>query len=91
MMAGPSVNEHHLIPKSKKGKDTITLHTICHSKIHSLFSENELRDHYHTIERLKAHPEMDKFLRWVAKKDPEYRDRNRASNARKAAKRQRRR
>jgi hypothetical protein len=31
-MPGPSINEHHLIPKSKKGKDTVTLHTICHSK-----------------------------------------------------------
>ena len=36
------IDEHHLIPKTFKGKETITLHRICHEKIHSTFSEREL-------------------------------------------------
>lgn len=89
LIPGPSVNEHHLVPKSKKGSETVTLHVVCHGKIHSLFTENELRDHYHTIERLRAHPDMAAFLRWVARKPPEFRDGHRASARKKALKRRR--
>ena len=62
MLVGNSVNEHHLIPKTFKGKETVTLHKICHSKIHSVFTERELFNHFHTVERLRDHPEMEKFI-----------------------------
>lgn len=87
MFAGKSVNEHHLIPKSLKGRETITLHRICHSKIHSILTERELFTHYHTIERLTGHPEMEKFIKWVRKKEPEYVGRNRWTNDRKKRRR----
>ena len=70
MVSGPSVNLHHLIPRTYKGTDTVALHRICHSKIHSVLSEKELRDHYHTIDRLRSHPEIARFIRWVARKPP---------------------
>ena len=79
LVAGGTINEHHLTPKSYKGKETITLHKICHSKIHSVFTEKELHDHYHTIDRLLEHPEIENFVKWVRKKDPEFMDRNRAT------------
>lgn len=84
MIAGKSVNEHHLIPKTYKGTTTITIHVICHTKIHSIFSEKELNNFYNTPERIRSHPEMEKFIAWVAKKDPEFRDRNKPTNLRKA-------
>ena len=40
LIPGPSVDKHHLVPNSKKGKETVTLHKICHSKLHSVFTEN---------------------------------------------------
>lgn len=80
LIEGPTVNEHHLLPKSLKGKDTITLHKICHSKIHSVFTERELFNYYHTIERLLENEEIQKFVKWVAKKEPEYRGKNRRMN-----------
>ena len=66
-----TISKHHLIPKSKGGKNTptILIHNICHQKIHSVFTEKELRDEYHTVEKLKQHEEMQKFIKWVAKKD----------------------
>lgn len=82
LVAGKSVNEHHLIPKTYKGTETITIHVVCHTKIHSVFSEKELFTHYNTVERLRAHPEMAKFIAWVQKKDPEFRDRNKPTKAR---------
>lgn len=81
MVAGSTVNEHHLVPKTYKGKDTITIHIVCHTKIHSLFTEKELAAHYHTVERLRDHPEMAKFIKWIRKKDPEFRTRNETSKS----------
>jgi 5-methylcytosine-specific restriction endonuclease McrA len=79
LVPGPSVNAHHLVPRTYGGQETVTLHRICHSKIHSLFDAQELRDRYFTIARLRAHPEIAKFVRWVRKKDPEYVGRNATS------------
>jgi hypothetical protein len=79
LIEGPSVNEHHLLPKTFKGKETVLIHKICHSKIHSVFTERELLNFYHTIDRLLAHEEIAKFVNWVQKKDPEYRDGNHAT------------
>ncbi|RYF97373.1 MAG: HNH endonuclease [Chitinophagaceae bacterium] len=69
-------NKHHLIPVSKGGKHTptIILHKICHDKIHAVLSEIELKREYHTIEKLSKHPEIEKFIRWVRNKEPEFYD-----------------
>jgi hypothetical protein len=50
---------------------------ICHRKIHAVLSEKELRDYWHTAERLRAHPELRRFVRWLARKPPEFMDRHR--------------
>ncbi len=72
------ISKHHLIPKSRGGKhtDTVLLHNICHQKIHSVFTEKELRDEFHTVEKLTEHEEMRKFIRWVAKKDINFYQKN---------------
>lgn len=74
-LAEPS-NRHHLIPLSKGGKHTPTvlMHKICHNKIHAVFTEAELRQYYHTIERLLEHEEIARFVKWVQKKEPEFYD-----------------
>lgn len=77
MVPGPSVDLHHLIPKSKKGKDTVYIHKICHRKVHSVFTEKELEKEWNTIEKLKSNPEISKFVKWVSKKDPEFLDSSR--------------
>lgn len=71
-------NRHHLLPLSKGGKGTTTvlLHKICHDKIHSVFTEMELKRHYNTIESLQQHEEISSFIRWVARKEPEFYDKS---------------
>lgn len=71
-------NRHHLIPVSKGGKHTTTLllHKVCHDKIHAVFTETELKRHYHTIDRLQAHEEVSKFLKWVRRKEPQFYDKS---------------
>jgi hypothetical protein len=72
LLGTQSIDEHHLVPKTFKGKETVTLHKICHRKVHSVLTERELANHYNTIQRLLEHTEIQKFVAWVAKKPPEY-------------------
>ncbi len=74
-LAEPS-NRHHLVPLSKGGKggEILIMHKICHTKIHSVLTENELKTYYHTIERLQGQEEIEKFIKWVSKKPPEFYD-----------------
>ncbi len=55
----------------------VELHNICHQKIHSLFSERELKDYYHSIARLHEHEDIQKFVRWVRRKHPDFYQYNR--------------
>lgn len=72
LIPGKSVNAHHLIPKLKGGKDAYPVHKVCHAKIHATWDESQLRDEYNTWEKIREAPEMQTFIRWVRKKDPEY-------------------
>lgn len=77
LLAPPS-NKHHLVPLSKGGKatPTILLHKVCHDKIHSVFREGELKRYYHTIDRILEREEMQKFVKWLQRKPPEYYDKS---------------
>ena len=73
------LSKHHLIPKSKGGRHspTILIHNICHQKIHSVFTEKELKNHYNTVEKLLANEAMSKFVKWVGKKHIDFYEVNR--------------
>ena len=73
LIPGKSINKHHLVPKTFGGRDTYWIHVVCHSKIHSVFSNRELLNEYNTFERLQSHPEIQKFIRWIRRKPPEFR------------------
>ena len=74
MIAGPSVDRHHWIPRRRGGQAWSWLHTVCHRKIHALFDERTLARRYPTAEALKEVPEMRAFLAWVRKKPPDFLD-----------------
>ena len=75
---------HHLVPKSRGGVETVTLHRICHRQVHAVLTETELERHYSTIESLKGHPELSRFLAWVEGKPDDFYERTRKSNRLKA-------
>ncbi len=75
---GMPYDEHHIVPKSKGGRETVTLHRICHSKIHSVFSLTELRNHYNNINSIKKHEEIKKFIKWVSGKPATFYKRTRS-------------
>ncbi|TMV10519.1 HNH endonuclease [Arenibacterium halophilum] len=70
-------SQHHLIPKLRGGKGgpVVLLHHICHREIHATLSETELARDYATVEALRAHPRLDRFIRWVRKRPPGFNSR----------------
>lgn len=72
-------SRHHLVPKTFKGRETVILHRICHRKIHSVLTEREILRDYATIDALRAHPDIARFVDWVRDKPPGYYDRTRTA------------
>lgn len=77
-----ALTRHHLIPQSRHNKartkknfsreamktEIAMLCPACHAQVHELFSNQELANYYHTVERLKDHSDMAKFINWVKKR-----------------------
>lgn len=59
--------KHHLVPKSKGGKETADACETCESFIHKTWTHNELRDTYNSIEVILADEGFQKFLKWRRK------------------------
>jgi len=69
---GARVERHHLVPRSRGGAAVVDLHPICHRKIHLVFTTRELATGYKTVDRLRAHPEIAAFVRWLDGKAPDF-------------------
>lgn len=70
---------HHLVPKSKGGRQTEYMHRICHRQIHALFTETELAKQLNSVEALLAHPGIQRFVAWVKTKPEDLMERTRKS------------
>jgi len=88
-----TLTRHHLIPrtrhpnkKNKRDFDRVTVkQTVgicrpCHSQIHRLLTEKELERGWNSVEKLRTHPELEKFARWIAKKPQGFRCRVREAD-----------
>jgi hypothetical protein len=82
---------HHLKPKTFKGKrdddNMVALHQICHDMIHRTFTERELLHHYHTVEDLRGHEEIQKFAKWVFKQPIDFYVKSKETKQRKGKRR----
>lgn len=63
--------EHHIIPRAKGGKTTVSACETCENFIHKTWSHNELRDTYNNVETILANEKFQKFLKWRKKQSPE--------------------
>src|SRR6476661_2590321 len=72
------LTKHHCLPKQKGGTmdDVELLCSQCHSMVHATYTNATLAAQYPTIDKLRAAPELSKFLKWVKKQAPSRRKRN---------------
>ncbi|MDP6705323.1 MAG: HNH endonuclease [Alphaproteobacteria bacterium] len=64
--------KHHLVPKRYGGREVAVLHPICHRKIHKTLADREIATGYASIEALRTHPEITRFVAWLAGKPPDF-------------------
>ena len=76
---GRKREKHHLVPRSRGGRETVELHPICHRKVHATLSEREIEAGFDTIERLRRHPDIARFVRWLSGKPPDFHSRTSTS------------
>lgn len=69
---GRRVEWHHPVPKSRGGREQVAVHPICHRTIHATLGNRELADDYASVDALRAHPDIARFLAWIADKDPDF-------------------
>lgn len=72
---------HHLVPKLKGGTHgpTVRLHQMCHNEIHATLTEGELARDYDTPEKLRSHPHLARFAKWLRNKPADFHARSRRS------------
>ena len=58
---------HHLVPRAKGGRfgPKARLCPTCHRQLHALFSEATLAKELHSIDLIRANPQMSEYLRWA--------------------------
>lgn len=67
-------SRHRLVPRLKGGGSgpTVLLHQICHDQIHAHLTEAQLARSHATPGALRSHPQLAKFIAWIASKPPTY-------------------
>ena len=58
---------HHLVPRAKGGRfgPKAKLCPTCHRQLHALFSEATLAKELHSIDLIRANPQMSEYGRWA--------------------------
>ena len=69
---GTTIVWHHPVPKSRGGRDTVPMHSICQQTLIANFSNSELQRHGMDVDSLLADPAVRKFVDWVANKAPDF-------------------
>ncbi|GAA0673118.1 hypothetical protein FHT00_001603 [Sphingomonas insulae] len=69
---GKTIVWHHPVPKSRGGRDVVPMHGVCQQTLTANFTNSELQRHGMDVEALLAHPNVRKFVDWVANKDPDF-------------------
>ncbi len=64
--------KQHLVPRARGGRVTVDLHPICHRKIHTTLDDRELDGPLATVDGLRYHPEVSRFVAWIADKHPDF-------------------
>lgn len=76
------LTKHHLIPKSRRGRETVLLCRPCHSQVHAVLSEKELEREFGTLDALLEAPELQSWIGWIRRRRPSKRFSTRQSRRR---------
>ena len=64
--------KHHLVPKAKKGKETVIVCCSCGDQLHQIFTNKELTKQYNTVAKILANDKIQKWVKWIQKRPDHY-------------------
>lgn len=94
-----ALTRHHLVPQCRHNKKRtrrefsraavtrellVGLCSACHQQVHALLTEKELARDYPSLERLREHPGVRRFVAWIRDKPADFRPQVNASRAKAA-------
>ena len=59
------VQEHHLRPEERATSPTVLLCRPCHNQIHAVFTNDELRETYDTVDSLRQSDRLGEYIEWI--------------------------
>jgi hypothetical protein len=62
------LSDHHLVPRSRGGKETEAICVDCHKQIHAMYGNKRLEEELNSVEALLADPKFAKFAVWIARR-----------------------
>jgi hypothetical protein len=69
---GAKIEYHHPVPKSRGGRMIEPVHPICHRTLHRTLTNKQLGAIGGDVAKLRAVPEIARFLAWIANKPPDF-------------------
>ncbi len=83
---GAPLTRHHLIPRTRHRDARVRrrysraelaqrvawLCRACHKQVHAVLDEKTLARDYDSVDKLRAHPELARFIRWIRRRPPGY-------------------
>ena len=76
------LSDHHLVPRSRGGTETLAICLDCHRAIHATFTNKELERELATVEALLAHEGFATLVRFIARQRGRVRTRARSGRGR---------
>jgi hypothetical protein len=72
------LTKHHCVPREKGGsvEDVALICRQCHGMVHATFTNATLAALYPTIGKLRAAPELTRYVKWARKQPTSRRKRN---------------
>jgi len=69
---GARTEWHHVVPRSRGGRETVPLHPICHRTIHASASNAELARLGPSLDALREREDIRRFVAWIGDKPPDF-------------------
>jgi 5-methylcytosine-specific restriction protein A len=64
----PFLTGHHIVPKSRGGKELVAICGDCHRQLHALFDNKTLALKVNIVEIIMTDEKFSKYLKWIRKR-----------------------
>jgi len=64
----PELTGHHIVPKSRGGRELIAICKDCHKQLHAMFDNKALEEELNTEESILLNEKFVNYLKWIRRR-----------------------